>query len=146
MAYLHILNYSIYEFLFQLCVQLIMFKQHTWCCSYRMDFLKCGLKFRLWKWDESSCFPDCFNIYNQPSEWFSTIVHNLWPVFIEAHTCIINCTLQQQAQLWKLSQWTRKEKEIQECYEQFSSYSSTGTVEAVLLLTSILERSLGNVS
>jgi hypothetical protein len=48
--------------------------------------------------------------------------------------------------LWKLSQWTRKEKEIQECYEQFSSYSSTGTVEAVLLLTSVLERSLGNVS
>lgn len=119
-----------------------MFKQHTWCCSYHMYFLK----FRVCKWDEISCFPDYFNIYNQPSEWFSAVVRNLWPVFIEARTYVINCTLQQQAQLWELSQWTRKEKEIQECYEQFSSYSSTGTVEAVLLLTSILERSLGNVS
>jgi hypothetical protein len=45
-----------------------------------------------------------------------------------------------------MSQWTKKENEIQECYKQFSSYSQTATVEVVLLLTSILERSLGNVS
>jgi hypothetical protein len=91
-------------------------------------------------------FPDCFNIHSQPGEWFSTVVHNLWPVFIEAHKTIRNCTLQQLEQVWKLSQWTKKENEIQECYKHVSDYSPTGTVEAVLLLTSILERSLGNVS
>jgi hypothetical protein len=48
--------------------------------------------------------------------------------------------------MWKLSQWTRKENEIQECYKQFKSYSPTATVEVVLLLTAVLERSLGNVS
>jgi hypothetical protein len=67
-------------------------------------------------------------------------------VFLEAHRSIINCKLQELEQLWKLSQWTRKENEIQECYKQFSSYSLTATVEVVLLLTAILERSLGNVS
>jgi hypothetical protein len=48
--------------------------------------------------------------------------------------------------MWKLSQWTRKKNEIQECFKQFKSYSPTATVEVVLLLTAILERSLGNVS
>jgi hypothetical protein len=67
-------------------------------------------------------------------------------VFIEAYKNIRNCNLQQLEQLWKLSQWTRKENEIQECYKYFTSYSLTGNVEVVLLLTSILERSLGNVS
>ncbi|XP_021918733.1 endoplasmic reticulum membrane-associated RNA degradation protein-like [Zootermopsis nevadensis] len=88
---------------------------------------------------------DCFNIHNQPGDWFNTVVHNLWPVFIEAHKSIRNCTHQQLEQVWKLSQWTRKENEIQECYKHFSNYSPTGTVEVILLLTSILERSLGNV-
>jgi hypothetical protein len=98
------------------------------------------------EWNESFWFSDCFNIHNQPGEWFDTVLHKLWPVFNEAHKSIIHCNFQQLEQMWKLSQWTRKENEIQECYKQFKSYSPTATVEVVLRLTALLERSLGNVS
>ncbi|KAJ4434776.1 hypothetical protein ANN_23347, partial [Periplaneta americana] len=89
--------------------------------------------------------PDSFNIHNQPTKWFSEVIHNLWPVFAEANRHIRNSDFNQMAQMWDLSKWTRKENEIQQYYEKFINSSQTRTVEVILFLNSVLERSLGNV-
>lgn len=89
--------------------------------------------------------PDNVHILSQPADWFPGIIKRMWPIFHEAHSELANVDPETMESFWGFCRWTGKEKDLKEMYEDFQSCDNTSTVEAILFVTSVLERSLGNV-
>ncbi|XP_047099083.1 endoplasmic reticulum membrane-associated RNA degradation protein-like isoform X3 [Schistocerca piceifrons] len=88
---------------------------------------------------------DNVHILSQPVNWFPEVAKRMWPIFHEAHSILANVDSETMEYFWGFCRWTGKEKDLKELYEDFQSYNDTSTVEAILFVTSVLERSLGNV-
>ncbi|XP_049937316.1 endoplasmic reticulum membrane-associated RNA degradation protein-like isoform X2 [Schistocerca serialis cubense] len=88
---------------------------------------------------------DNVHILSQPVHWFPEVAKRMWPIFYEAHSILANVDSETMEYFWGFCRWTGKEKDLKELYEDFQSYNDTSTVEAILFVTSVLERSLGNV-
>ncbi|XP_049831384.1 endoplasmic reticulum membrane-associated RNA degradation protein-like isoform X3 [Schistocerca gregaria] len=88
---------------------------------------------------------DNVHILSQPVHWFPEVAKRMWPIFHKAHSVLANVDSETMEYFWDFCRWTGKEKDLKELYEDFRSYNDTSTVEAILFVTSVLERSLGNV-
>ncbi|GLH12880.1 Endoplasmic reticulum membrane-associated RNA degradation protein [Gryllus bimaculatus] len=110
-------------------------------CKYK--YLNHRFTFNWEKIEAILCISDDFCIHDQPSSWFIDKINKVWPIFTEAHY-FYNCTQPNLVDMQDLYEWTSHPKEIEEYLNRFLS-SDLPTAEAILFLTAVLERSLGNL-
>lgn len=94
-------------------------------------------------------FPHYFsdiNILQQPTSYFERALTLVWPVYHQIHSEFQEADCSRQGALLSRLHWTEQSDNIIRLHEQYStSKSNTTKMTLLLLLTSVLERSLGNV-
>ncbi|XP_063226013.1 endoplasmic reticulum membrane-associated RNA degradation protein-like isoform X2 [Bacillus rossius redtenbacheri] len=89
---------------------------------------------------------DDFDIHIQDHEWFVTTVRKLMPLFMETVHLLEGGEPDTLKQLWNLCSWTGKQDEIKQQYQHlFPQQEATSVLEMVLLITAVLEHSLGKI-
>nr|XP_018897811.1 PREDICTED: endoplasmic reticulum membrane-associated RNA degradation protein-like [Bemisia tabaci] len=86
------------------------------------------------------------NILQQPTSYFERALTLVWPVYHQIHSEFQEADCSRQGALLSRLHWTEQSDNIIRLHEQYStSKSNTTKMTLLLLLTSVLERSLGNV-
>ncbi|GLV34192.1 hypothetical protein CBL_00122 [Carabus blaptoides fortunei] len=84
-------------------------------------------------------------IHEQPEDWFNNKKSSIHDIINAATYRLLNATDVNVSQLWQRCCWTNRTKDIVTCYECLLENEQCRLLEALLVLTSVIERSLGDV-
>ncbi|XP_075220213.1 endoplasmic reticulum membrane-associated RNA degradation protein-like isoform X2 [Lycorma delicatula] len=95
------------------------------------------------KWEEiDHLFGD---LTEQTPSWYKSMLWNVWRVVHEIGKALLNSTLKQRSELWEMNSNLKTIIDFDKCFNKLISNSGDSKLQTVLMLTSSLERFLGNV-
>ncbi|XP_075220216.1 endoplasmic reticulum membrane-associated RNA degradation protein-like isoform X4 [Lycorma delicatula] len=101
------------------------------------------------KWEEIDHLfgdlTDDFIILEQTPSWYKSMLWNVWRVVHEIGKALLNSTLKQRSELWEMNSNLKTIIDFDKCFNKLISNSGDSKLQTVLMLTSSLERFLGNV-